>query len=84
MGHQAERSLPRLPPVTVAAAPHRLLVHATQSLWEHALGFVLRVPNRAQRLVHHLIATDHLTRGTLEEGSVAHILELLQAGSRFF
>jgi hypothetical protein len=72
------------PPVTVTFAPRRLLVQSMQSVWDDALRFVLGVPDRPTSLIHHLIASDDVTRGAREERFEKCILELFQAGSRFF
>lgn len=84
MRHHAEPPMPIHLPVTVAFAPRRVLVHAPQPIWDAPLGFVLGMPDWSQGLVHHLLATNDVTRGALEERFEPQNLELFQAGSRLF
>jgi hypothetical protein len=44
MRHPAERAMPVDPPITVAFAPCRVLIQATQPLWDEPLCSVLGVP----------------------------------------
>jgi hypothetical protein len=84
MRHQTERPMPIHPPVTVTFTPRGLLIQSVQPSGDEPWRSLLGVPDRSPRVIHHLIAAHDLTRSIHEEIFEQHILELFQAGSRFF